>query len=512
LRAGGVSSKNQSAGGSFGFGKGAYYTLSPIKTILVSTVDENDKVFFQGSTILTTHKDDHNKKLTAYGYYDNNNGEPIDKAENIPEIFHRTEKGTDVLIIGLWLEGEIKNLMVRSVLNNFWLSIHDNKLIVQIEDIVIKKENLERTIDDYFKNEFEHGGANDIETWNPKPYYKAVKYAHNSDQFQLFEEELDTIGKVRLYVYLEKGLPNRVSYFRTPRMVVFKRTNGKVNGYAAVFICDSEKGNEILRLMENPAHNEWKKENYPKEEGTVSKIAKRAEAVISDYINAKLDSLSKIKTGKKITFLGLEEYLSIPEDLLEKEEDSEFEGMSANNSSGKQSNDIANEETGMITSEIDKPAIIKPKIRMQPEIKKELELDDDMDGENEISTGWAENGNGSANESGTSEKKGNPNPKGEQNKILIRVDFKVVAQFENEKLYHNLIINTHTAIALAELVLFVGADNDRNDGIQLIYTTVGEISKNTLTKVPLIKDKNLIKVRFADNIKHSIKLKAYEIH
>ncbi|TRW25361.1 hypothetical protein FMM05_08640 [Flavobacterium zepuense] len=512
LRAGGVSSKNQSSGGSFGFGKGAYYTLSPIKTILVSTVDENDKAFFQGSTILTTHKDVNGNKLTAYGYYDNNNGEPVNNAEDIPEIFQRTEKGTDVLIIGLWPEFEIINLMVKSVLNNFWLSIHDDKLIVQIDNIIIKKENLERIIDDYFKNEFEHGSANEIETWNPKSYYKAIKYALNSDQFQLFEEELDTIGKVRLYVYLEKGLPNRVSYFRTPRMVVFKRTNRKVNGYAAVFICDSKIGNDILRLMENPAHNEWKKENYPKEEGSVSKISKKAEAAIAEFINAKLDSLSKIKTGKKITFIGLEEYLSIPEDLLEKEENSEFEGMSADSSSGKRSNDITDEETGMITSEIDKSPVIKPKIKSHPEITKEFDMDVDIDGENKVMTGGGENGDGNSNQSDTHEKKGSPNSQGEQSKTLIKIDFKVVAQFENEKLYHNLIINTPTNVSFAELELLVGADNDRSDGIQLTYTTVGETLNNIIKKVPLIAGKNLIKVCFADNIKHSIKLKAYEIH
>ena len=134
---------------------------------------------------------------------------------------------------------------------------------------------------------------------------------------------------MKLYVYLERGLPNRTSFFRKPKMVVFKRTNRKINGYAAVFICDDENGNEILRQLENPAHNEWRKENQ-QTEGKIDTIARKAELELSNFINSKLDSLSKTNTSKKVAFLGLEDYLSIPEDLLEKDEDSDLRGEAEN--------------------------------------------------------------------------------------------------------------------------------------------------------------------------------------
>ncbi|MBK6506737.1 MAG: hypothetical protein IPG02_13970 [Ignavibacteria bacterium] len=47
LRAAGVSAKKLSgSGGSFGFGKGAYFALSPIKSLVVSTKDLSGNVYF----------------------------------------------------------------------------------------------------------------------------------------------------------------------------------------------------------------------------------------------------------------------------------------------------------------------------------------------------------------------------------------------------------------------------------------------------------------------------------
>lgn len=515
LLAGGVSAKSQGAGGSFGFGKGAYYTLSPIKTIIVSTRTTSNDVFFEGSTILTTHKNENNEKLTAYGYYDNNHGEPIQTEESIPEIFRRTEPGTDINIIGLWDEPKRKRLMIKSVLNNFWLAIHDGKLIVQIDDVTIEKNNLEQIIDNYFSLDgHENGNANEIESWNPKSYLKAVKYARTSDQFQLFEETLETLGSVKLYIYLEKGLPNRTAYLRKPRMVVFKRTNRKVNGYSAVFMCESEKGNEILRLMENPAHNEWRKENHPKNEGKVHKTARKAEKEISDFVNSSLESLSKIKPGKKIAFLGLEEYLSIPEDLLEKDEEFDFEGQLTNTISGEQSNETTDEETGIQTTD-NEPVKIKPTIKSKFEIKEDDNVVPNEDGEMDVTTGGGEEGDGPTPPipPGPNDdiEKGTKSDEPSGSKVLIKVGFRALAQIENNVLCHILIVSSERKIDNAELELLVGSDNDKENDIEVIYSDIGSVDKNIIKNIPLIMGNNKIKVRFADNLKHSIKIKAYEI-
>lgn len=515
LRSKGVSIKMiGGTGGSFGFGKGAYFALSPIKTIIVSSRDRNNKVYFEGATWLTTHKNGDGEKLTAYGFYDNNRGEPTEVEEDIPEKFKRYETGTDINVIGLWEEVDRNRLMIKSVLNNFWLAIHDKKLVVTINDTTISRENLEQIIDEYFPNEFESGNATEIESWNPKPYYKAVKYAAANDQFQIFPGELEVLGNVKLYVYLEKGLPNRTSFLRKPKMVVLKRTNRKINGYAAVFICDNENGNEMLRRMENPAHNEWRKENYPKVEGKIDPVARKAENELSNFVNEQLDSLSKINTSKKVAFLGLEDYLSIPEDLLEKDDDSDLSGENINSKIGDPSSDLTVDETGIQTTDKDSPVSIKPTIKSKSDVKEDEDVLPDEDGDLEVTKG---KGNGDDGPKpppppGPDDiNKGSITDIPTESKVLRKVRLKVAAQKENDIFYHNLIITSDNDIANAEIELLVCADNDKDDGIAIISTDNGEIDKNKLKKVILFSGRNFIKIRFADNLKHSVKIKAYEV-
>ncbi|HLN94938.1 MAG TPA: hypothetical protein VK183_04820 [Flavobacterium sp.] len=517
LRAGGVSAKSQGSGGSFGFGKGAYYTLSPIKTIVVSTRTFTGEVFFEGSTILTTHKGEEGEILTAFGYYDNNDGRPTMNENDIPEIFQRQESGTDVNIIGLWDESKRKTLMIKSVLNNFWLAIHDAKLIVKVDDVTIDRSNIEQIIDDYFSVDgFESGPASEIESWNPKSYLKAVKYSRTSDRFQMFEHTLETIGKVKLYFYLERGLANRTSFFRKPRMVVFKRTSRKLNGYSAVFICDNEEGNEILRLMENPAHNEWDENNSPKEAGQTNRLAKKAKREIAEFVNDCLDRLSKIKTSKKMAFLGLEEYLSIPEDLLEKEEEFEQEGNTLNNFSGEISEDITDEETGIQTTNNTQIVRINATVKRFSEVLESegVELDDEgaeiatAGGENEGDEGFGK----APHPEGDGLNTGNRTDHNQnKSKVVIVVRFRVAAQIQDGTVYHYLIINSPTHVQNAELELLVNSDNDGEGSVDIIETTSGSISKNILKGVTLDNGLTKIRIRFADNIKHSIKLKTYEI-
>lgn len=514
LRATGVSAKGLTgSGGSFGFGKGAYFALSPIKTVVVSSKDTKNNVFFEGATRLTTHKNDIGDKITAYGFYDNNYGEPVTIEENIPEIFKRAETGTDINIIGLWDEVDRNGLMIKSVLNNFWLAIHEHKLVVTLNDVTISKENLEQVIDEYFPKEFESGNATEIESWNPKPYYKAVKYAEVNDQFKVFNDDLGTLGKVKMYVYLEKGLPNRTAFFRKPKMVVFKRTNRKINGYVAVFICENEEGNNILRMMENPAHNEWRKENYPSDEGQTNKIARKAEKEYSEYVNAILDSLARVNTSKKVAFLGLEEFLSIPEDLLEKDDEADLSGESPSNFSGAVSKDISDDETGMQTTN-NEPVTIKPSIKEQSEVKVETGVDVNKAGEESMTVGGDNEGVGGdqpGNEDGDTLETGEQANVQKDYRVLVKVKLKVAAQKENDILYHNLIIYTEKNIARAELELLVTGDNDKDDGIEIYSTDNGSVQGNKLNNIALSIGRNQIKIRFVDNLKHSIKIKAYEL-
>jgi len=514
LRAGGVNAKrNEGAGGSFGFGKGAYYALSPIKTILVSTRTENDNFFMEGSTILTTHKDGVGRKLSAFGYYDNNDANPISESQKIPNEFKREEKGTDVNIIGLWNDDNRHNTMIKSVLNNFWFAIHEDDLIVEIDNVVINKDNLGLIIDEYFSGESEGGSSTDIESWNPKSYYKAVKYARSNEQFQVFSGQLKTLGEVKLYVYLNNGLPNRTAFFRAPKMVVYKsRRRNIINGYAAVFVCENEQGNKILREMENPAHNEWKKENY-KDKGGVNPTGRKAEYELNDFIRDTLTKLSKAKIGNRSSVLGLEEYLFSTEELLEKFEEQSMEGDAPSLTNGVITDESTEDETGTQTTEMNKPVKIELTKSNQADIKEVSSVQLDEDGEEKVTIGGDNESSGGDQEgqgdSGVST--GEESNDNEQSKLFLDVKLRVASQMEEGILYHSLIIKSSRDVGNAEIELLVGADNDRDDGINLLSTNNGNIEKNLLTNVQLINGRNIVKIQFSDKVKHSIKIKAYEI-
>lgn len=516
VRAEGKSAKHTGAGGSFGFGKGAYYVLSYIKTILVSTKSIKGNSFFEGKTRLATHQLD-GELLTRDGYYNQDYKDPISNLSDIPNAFIRSETGTDIYILGLIEDGDRKKEMVKSVLNNFWLAVHDKKLEVEIieggEVIQINKDTLESTIESYFEGIHEPGSPTDISGWNPKAYYKAVRNANLNENYVLISELLPILGEVKLYVYLEKGLPNRVAYFRKPRMVVQKKTKNKLNGYVAVLLCDNVEGNELLRQMENAAHNEWKPQNYRDGDQESINLVYRAHSELQKFVNDKLESLSKVDASKKINFIGLEEYLSIPEDLLEKDEEYGLQGENSNNISGAISKDLSVDETGMQTTKYE-PINIRPAIKEHSQIQEENNVDTNSDGSERFTTGGnneGEGGNMPGINAGPKIKLGEQSNNPSESGVLVKVRLKVAAQFQDGLLYHNLIISSDKNIPNAIIELFVASDNDRDDGVEIIMCDNGKAQNNKLKDVSLSAGKNKIKIRFADKLKHSIKIKAYEL-
>jgi hypothetical protein len=317
----GVTNKaSTGAGGSFGFGKGAYYAASPLRIIAVSSVYDNNKFIFQGKARLTTHKNNKGIRCDYTGLFGLDEGKPLTDIDILPPVFKRQDMGTDISIIGFNSDNQQwKVSLIKSIINNFWLSIWEEHLVAEVDGAVINKSNLEQTILDYYTESIPDGSINEPENWNPYPYFKAVKFKGDPDYSKYFEEELPTLGKVSLSLLLKENFPNRIMYVRNPKMIVFKNTSNRGVNYAGVFVCDNTKGNEILRQMENPQHNEWKKNNYLDNEKP-HPDAVNAESELKGFIKKSLDSLSATDASKRQTIMGLEKYLSIPEDLLEEPE------------------------------------------------------------------------------------------------------------------------------------------------------------------------------------------------
>lgn len=89
------------------------------------------------------------------------------------------------------------------------------------------------------------------------------------------------------------------------------------------------------------------------------------------------------------------------------------------------------------------------------------------------------------------------------------MEFRVVAQNEYESIYHYLKIHSPHNVINGELELItIGEQAD--DIVNLDYTDNGKIDGNIIKDVVLEEGRNTIKIHFDDNMRHAIKLRAYE--
>lgn len=514
VQAAGVTVKSDKAsGGSYGFGKAAYFNISPISTILVSTRTVDNKQFFEGVSALCTHKCD-NVKYTSVGFYSNNEREPVSKNDYIPVPFRRTEPGTDVLIMGIEQAGE-KDFaeMIEAVIRNFWLAIQSNKLEVKIGDYEINRDTLESLMDTYFPEPHDTT-KNYSENYNPRPYYETVVKAGMEKRFKLFEERIPQLGAVKLYIQRSKNADDMISYFRQQRMLIYKKKNGTNFGFYAVFVCEDRDGNAILQSMEPPAHNRWVVKNS-------SDVAKARSAMneIEKFISCCLDSFFELESTTSLSITDLEDYL-YNEDLSET--DSE-ESASSNPFIGNPTGNFV-PEGGSIDTDIEK----------EPKVSDTTTKDTGTVIVTQPGTA-TNNGKGST-AAGTGHRKqksitkgGKPVPGNNFNnsdvdegsggayKTFVDVEYRIVAQKENNVLYHYVIIHSKEEIGNGEVNLLVGSES-RDVPINIVETNAGEIVpgetkgvENVIRGITLSAGKNTLKLRFDDNLRHSIILKTYKV-
>jgi|GEM_PF-3507117 len=308
----GFSNKQSGSGGSFGLGKGAYYVSSGFLSLFISSIAGVDSYIFAGKSIVTTfeYKGKLKQNNGTYGIGDqkpihDRTAIPVNFAESFPGVFGRSKPGTDFLIPDFIGDDNWESELVQSILRYFWLPIIMGKLIIKVqEEAIINSTTIEHLLHKHFsKLPFEWGNT---EPPNPLPLYYAFLRATP------IEAELKYLGKVKLFLLPADGYPNRVALIRKPGMVVDCIKKNSMNRYSAVFICDNEKGNPLLREMENQEHNEWKWENAKTEENRDK--ARRAYLEMESFIKDELQKLSTSKEERYLSIEGLEDFISMDTD------------------------------------------------------------------------------------------------------------------------------------------------------------------------------------------------------
>lgn len=516
-RAAGVSSKvDQQSGGSFGFGKSAYFQLSPIGTVFISSLTYTGQHAFEGVSWLCSHNFK-GVKVSSVGYYDNNNGKPITELEHIPTRFQRVEPGTSFYILGFkeYLKSQAVDEMIDEALKSFWYAIYSNHLVIKIDSHEISSDNLDKYMLERFPDEIDNTAKNGY--LKPRPYYLAVREAGVSPKAKVFTENLPILGECTLYLIKADTPKDKIIYMRRPLMLVYGKRTQTSYGVFGTFVCTNPKGDKTLQSLENPAHDEWKPANWRDNNNRIMDKGTDAMNEIHDFIMRCFASLFANSEDTALEITGLDELLYIPEDLISDDEEKDQdvgtptgfvkdEGVSLTTDilekNGKQKDEPDNSNVGSVK-------II--------EVGSSEDVEDDQlpdDTENIIAgvgghtkkKSRIKGGKPTAGEDFKETKIQNPNG---TYKVYLPVRFRVAAQNEDGKQYHLLIIHSERDVIDGELeIITIGEQTD--DVVDIEYSDNGTIRDNFISGVVLEEGRNIIKILFKDNMRHAIKLKAYE--
>lgn len=292
VRAAGTSSPKGVAGGSFGIGKGAPIAASTLRTVFYSSINDRGEAVFQGKARLVSHHDEDRDVRQGVGFFGINGYQAVRNEDYIPELFRRSERGTDILITGYKSGDDWQQKLIKSVLHNFWLSILHGDLEVTVKDgseKTITKKNLKECLDEY-----------DAE--DAKFFFEAV-----SNWTQKFEQDLKHLGKVSLFVRKQEDYPGKVMMARKPKMLVWEKSYRVLREpYSGVFICGNDKGNDLLRDLEPPAHDKWDRDRAANGWAAMKEL--------DDFIKKSLKSMGEAITSEPQDIPGIDRYLPDSED------------------------------------------------------------------------------------------------------------------------------------------------------------------------------------------------------
>ena len=318
LRAEGVNSMNGVGGGSFGIGKGAPFAASLLRTVFYSTVNRNGEYKFQGIARLASFKNEQGDVRRGMGQFgikdDSNRVSSIKDQDNLPDFLKRDTQGTDVYALGYrTLESDWTNLLLNSVLNNFWDAIHFGDLRVVLKENgnqlhYVHSENLGQ-----YMSEFAAGTEDSYE------FYRAVI----EPSTPVIKGKLGILGDCELYIRTGEGLTKDVQLMRRSKMAICKIRRFRVlpEPYVAVFMCTSKEGNELLREMEPPAHDKWEIERGNNELG--NQMGKKITDEYQDWIKEGLKSLAEVVEDDDDNILDLGKWLP---DIEERDDLKSFSG------------------------------------------------------------------------------------------------------------------------------------------------------------------------------------------
>ncbi len=309
IKSTGASDKPAGAGGSFGIGKNAPFACTPLRTIFYSTLDIDGLQAFQGVSKLVTHKNDKGETTQGTGFYGlQEKNAPILDTDLIPEMFKRTRTGTDLFIFGFSADSDWEKKIIQSVLESFFIAIHQEKLKVVVGSTLITKANLGELITKYFEDK----------NSNCPVFYEA--YASGEAVFKE-NNSFESLGRIELHVLRGSNFPKRVALFRKTGMLIFERGHFQTPmKFAGVLQATGDEINSLLRSLEPPAHDKWEASRHPDPE-----YAARILKALYKWIRDCISEISHDAIQEEYDFEGMQQYLPDDSDEEPRQSDADAE-------------------------------------------------------------------------------------------------------------------------------------------------------------------------------------------
>ena len=281
--------ERRSAGGSHGIGKYAPFAVSPLRTVFYWTRFEEDdapRELFQGKAVLMSHTEpgSDGTETQGTGFFGIVNGCRALIGDRIPDRIRRVERGagrgngTSLWIAGFPTTGDWQGGIARSVIGNFFYAIEQEMLSVVIEpngemddsDLVQLDKSTILEWFDYLMPDTAVGqpriSEDDATIVEAYQFWDVIRSSDPNAE----KEDAD-LGHCQLWVRVSEGLPSKVGFVRRTGMLITTQQPGLMrfrglNDFIALCVFDSDRGNELLRNMENPQHDRFEPDRLPKDE------------------------------------------------------------------------------------------------------------------------------------------------------------------------------------------------------------------------------------------------------
>ena len=271
----------EGAGGSHGIGKNAPFAVTSLRTVFYWTCyQENGKDVekFQGKSVLMSHQSEEGETQgTGFFGIKQECSELVDG--NIPQAFRvlknggQPAHGTSLGIVGFRQASDWRLRVAASVIESFFYAIDNGDLTVNVEPF--EDDDLfeidRASLGTLFDKLLDEGvDAEDVGDEDSSGLKQARAFWEISRGEPTAETEDPDLGHCQLWIRVGDGLPGKVAFVRRGMLVTAQQKRLiRFPGYrdfAALCVFEAPKGNELLRLMENPQHDQFEPDRLPEED------------------------------------------------------------------------------------------------------------------------------------------------------------------------------------------------------------------------------------------------------